>query len=72
MKKALLSLAGLVFVLGTVGCSDPCGELKDKCADCSDQSNCEAGVELVETLLGDDGCEAALDEDDVCGEEAME
>jgi hypothetical protein len=56
----LLGVAALA--LGGLGCSDPCGDLKSECADCGDsQELCEATVDLVSEVGGDDACQDLLD-----------
>lgn len=64
----LLGFAALA--LGGLGCSDPCGDLKSECADCGEgQELCEAGVDLVSEVGGDDACQDVLDAGGVnCGE----
>ena len=65
----LLGFAALA--LGGLGCSDPCGDLKSECADCSEGSQeiCEVSVDLLSELGGDDACQEALDQGGVaCGE----
>ncbi len=68
MKMALRILALSAVVALGVGCADPCGELKDECANCKEPSNCEAAAELLDLFGGGDACQEALDKDDVCGE----
>ncbi len=56
----LLGFAALA--MGGLGCSDPCGDLKSECADCGEaQSLCEASVDLLSEIGGDDACQEALD-----------
>ncbi len=72
MKNTLFMLAAVVFAASTIGCSDPCGELKDKCGECDNAAACELGADLLDSLGGDDACQEALDGGNVCGDEMTE
>lgn len=64
--RPFLVLATLTISAFAVGCSDPCGDLEDKCSACKDataKSLCLATVEVDDS----DACDKALsDIDKLC------
>lgn len=66
MKYAMLAIFGMTSLLVVFGCSDPCGDLTKKKAECSKQEDitkgtCEAAVDAVIKTGDKTACKAYLD-----------
>jgi hypothetical protein len=67
--RSIVVIGFAALALGGLGCSDPCGDLKAECEDCADdatKSLCEATVDAIEQVGGDDLCQDTLDAGFTC------
>ena len=71
MRKLLLAMVAVVVAVVVSSCgADPCDQLEEFCASCTDstqKSTCNLGLEFAKTPLiggGDDACQSLLDDSD--------
>lgn len=62
MNLKTMLVATFVCVMGALstGCADPCGDLSDSCASCTNAGE-KGACEIVVAFDNDDSCDAALD-----------